>query len=188
MSTVYIVGKGPSLLRVRPENFADPTAKVIALNHAIWNVRQLHLPNPLFGMAKDGCVRHGPSADYTPPGPDHDCGGDIIPLEAPETLIVTTAESPNCVWGYEPRITVDVQAEFGIPWWSTSTELATKLALKWGADRIVYVSHDGYATGDLTRVDQDVHVEEPEQSYRDSAIRAEAMAKAGGAAVEWLTP
>lgn len=56
----YIVGKGPSLDRLKASAFVWPDAPVIAINEAITKVEWLELPNPVYSLQQDGnpaCMR-----------------------------------------------------------------------------------------------------------------------------------
>ena len=49
----YIVGKGPSILKLKGSDFGP--GPIITINHAIHYVEELNLPNPVYSMQKDGC-------------------------------------------------------------------------------------------------------------------------------------
>jgi Nucleotide-diphospho-sugar transferase len=53
----YIVGKGPSLDKIKEKDFPDPRAPVIALNEAVLVIEQLDIPNPIFGLQQDARLK-----------------------------------------------------------------------------------------------------------------------------------
>jgi hypothetical protein len=146
---VTIVGRGPSLLRLTPDDFLR--GPVITINLAIIEVRKLGLTNPMYTMQKDGCIKH--SAQYVPPKRCH-CPDParMVPPIMPETVILSVAESSQCFRKYPNRIVVDLQRDYGIPWWSMSALLAVRMAKRWGATEIRMLAFDA-AHGDSRRVE-----------------------------------
>lgn len=182
--TAWIVGKGPSLLRLTADMIGP--GPVITINEAIVHVRTLHLPNTIYVFQKDGCVAHGPGA-YVPPGPGHACERFVVDLLPPEIALFSKAESPYCKDDYSPRIVVDVEL-LGIPWYTPSSPTATALFAKAGVTEIVYVSHDA-RFGDLHSVEHGVAVTEREDhGYISSWQTAERLATEAGVAFRYLTP
>jgi len=146
---VTIVGSGPSLLKLTPTDFEGP---VIALNTSIVAVRKLGLPNLIYTMQKDGCnVPHGKDAavplDCVCPSPW------MVPPELPEVLLLSAAESPRCFAGYPLRRVIDVEAEFGLPWFTMSAPVAVRIAAKMGATEVRMLGMDGYTRRDGRRYD-----------------------------------
>lgn len=184
--TAYIVGKGPSLLCATADIFGP--GPVITLNHAVLYVRRLNLPNPIYAFQKDGCRYHDGGSPYVPPGPDHECVGETVPLKAPETALWSAAESPHCGDGYEPRVIVDVE-EFGCRWQTPSAPVATRIAVAMGCARIVFVSHDAHTNGDLRRVVDGISVQhETDLGYPAAGRWSQQYADDAGIPVEWVTP
>ncbi len=181
--TTTIVGRGPSLLSVKAEDF--PEGPVIALNAAIIYVRTLGLPNPIYSMQKDGCVPHTHLAK-----PDtHPCGGcptwPMTAVQPPETLIVSSAESPYCFADYEPRLVVDVEA-MGIPWHTMSAPVAVRIAQSWGETSLFMVGHDAYTRGNTERWEPGVGlVDDPHGGYYLAGKLAAEFAEAAGMTVTW---
>lgn len=183
--TVYIIGKGPSLLNLTAEMIGS--GPVVTLNHAILYVRKLALPNPIYAMQKDGCVSHG-GHDFTPAGPGHVCDREIVRPEPPETAVFSLRESPHCMGWYSPRIVLDVEA-FALPWFTPSAPTATKVVIEGGCSEIVYIAHDAYTTGDLRRVDDGQVVgHETDLGYTQAGRLSASIAAAAGVPVRWVTP
>lgn len=142
-----IVGSGPSLLRLTPDDFPD--GPVIAINTAIVGVRPLGL-SVVYVMHKDGCVPHNSS---TPVPLGCICPTDkMVPPVMPERLIVSAAESPLCFPDYPDRIVVDVERLTGLPWWTMSAPVAVHLAAMMGASEVRMLAMDGWTGSDSRRV------------------------------------
>jgi hypothetical protein len=158
--TTTIVGRGPSLLSLTRDDF--PPGRVIALNASIVQVRRLNLPNPIYTMQKDGCRSHLWTDDeYQAPGPDHACPLEIqmVRPEGDETLIVSVRESLYCFNDWPRRIVIDVEAEFGLPW---------------------------YTNGSNVRVDPDDSMtDDPHSGYRNAGVMADALAREHGTVIRW---
>ncbi len=150
-----IVGRGPSLLRLTPDDF--PRGPVITINLAALEVRKLGLTNPMYLMQKDGCIPH--RSQYVPrkvcqcPNPAR-----MVPPIMPETVILSTAESSKCFRKYPNRIVIDVEREYQLPWWSMSALIAVRMAKRWGGTEIRLLAFDA-AHGDSRRVEGDKLVE-----------------------------
>jgi hypothetical protein len=179
--TAYIIGKGPSLLRLT-EDMLGP-GPIIALNHAIAHVRGYR--EPLYASKKDGCVFGG---QRHPGQPCLNGGRGMIPPEPPEILIVSKQESPDCFADYEPRYIVDVERDFGVPWYTPSAPIAAGIAILMGCSRIVFVSHDAFAIGDSRTVMNGRLQQEPGQLYAINGGMADDLCRAAGIPVEWFTP
>ncbi len=144
-----IVGRGPSLLRLTADDF--PRGPVITINLAALEVRKLGLSNAMYLFQKDGCIPH--RAQYVPakvcrcPNPAR-----MVPPIMPETVVLSVAESSKCFRKYRNRIVVDVEKQFGLPWWSMSALVAVRMAKRWGATEIRLLAFDA-AHGDSRRVE-----------------------------------
>lgn len=180
--TAYIVGRGPSLLELRKDDFGP--GPVIVLNAAIQQIRALELPNPIYWMWKDGCQPHTPLDNE--PG-DHDC---TIQPRMPEVFITSLAEGRFCAVDYPLRRVIDVQGEYGIPWWTMSAQVAVEFAHDMGCTSLVMYGHDAYTSkGQDTR-----HVLEggqlqdnPHAGYYNAGLGADTRAREYGMAIEWRT-
>src|ERR1019366_3134379 len=152
MTTAVVVGKGPSLLELTAADF-PPDAIVITLNQAIITVRLLGLPNRIYCAQKDGC-RSRRTNQMPPPG--HICPpeSDMILPMPPETVLLSSAESPTCFWDYRPREVIDVEALLpGRRWFTPSSPVAASYAVKvLDCDSLVFLAHDSFMDGDLRRV------------------------------------
>jgi hypothetical protein len=178
--TAYIIGKGPSLARLT-EDMLGP-GPIIALNHAILHVRGYRAP--IYSSQKDGCVAYGARH---PGKPCLDGGERITAPVAPEILLVSARESPDCYADYEPRYVVDVERDFGVPFYTPSAPITAGLAILMGCAKIVFVSHDAYALGD-TRTLVGGRLEQLPQEYEVNGRLADDLCRAAGIPVEWFTP
>lgn len=179
--TAYVIGKGPSLLRLR-EDMLGP-GPIIALNHAILHVRGWR--TPLYTMQKDGCV---PLGKRHPGEPCDDPLGRLTVPEWPEILLVSQHESPDCFAEYRPRYIFDNEADFGVPWFNPSSPIAARIAALMGATKIVFVSHDGYTIGDRRMLVGDHLEQDPEEGYAINGLMAAQVCEAAGIEAVWLTP
>ncbi len=144
-----IVGRGPSLLRLTPDDF--PRGPVITINLAILEVRKLGLSNPMYTMQKDGCIPH--RSQYRP-APRCRCPAPkrMVPPIMPETVVLSRAESSKCFRKYPNRIVIDVERQYKLPWWSMSALVAVRMAKRMGATEIRMLAFDA-AHGDSRRVE-----------------------------------
>lgn len=180
--TAVIVGRGPSLLRLHPADFG--TGPVIALNHAIIQVRRMEPLNPVYSMQKDGCIPHGREASV-PLGCVCPSDRMVAPME-PETLLLSAAESGRCFPDYPRRYVFD-PAAFGLRWHTMSAVVAVRLAREMGCTSIRMLAHDAYAHGDLRRVDRDGSLAETDAraGYVSVGRRVERYAREAGMAIAW---
>jgi len=116
--TATIVGRGPSLLALTAADFGG--GPVLVLNHAIEHVRRLALRHPLYSLQKDGC---------------------LAPPQAPETLILSAAQSARCFPTYAPRYVIDVR-QLGLPVQAMSSTLAVALAHHMGCRSVRMLAMD----------------------------------------------
>jgi hypothetical protein len=178
-ATATIVGRGPSLLELTADDFAP--GPVITLNAAILTVRTLGLPNPLYYFWKDGCLPHGLMDND--PG-DHDC---TLPMpQTGETFLTSLAEGRFCLEAWRNRHVIDVQTEFGIPWWTMSSPVAVEVAHAMGCADVVMLAHDAYF-GDDRRVEDGALVNDPHAGYRAAAVMAQATAERHGMGIRFVS-
>lgn len=176
-----IVGTGPSLLHLRPSDFDD--GPVIVLNHAILQVRRLGLPNLLYSMQKDGCQIHNEGADI--PLACVCPSDEMVQPEPPEILLLSAAESSGCFPDYPLRHVVDVEADLGVSWATSSSPVAVLLAALMGCTSVCMLAHDSYTSGDARRVVGTDVVSVAGQHYRGSAEQANDAALAMGVPITW---
>ena len=96
--TGYIVGKGPSLLKLRAEHFED--GPIIAINQAIQHVEALGLENKVYALQKNPCdevIAGQEICDGCESGPP----GHPEPEKAP--LLLSFPETHNCYSHYPDR-------------------------------------------------------------------------------------
>lgn len=179
--TAYIIGKGPSLLRLTPEMLGP--GPIIALNQAILRVRGYR--QPVYLSQKDGCVLYGREH---PGRPCFGSGGDMIKPETPEILLVSQHESPDCFADYEPRFIFDVERDFAVPWFTPSAPIAAGIALLMGCNKIVFVSHDAFTLGDGRVVEGGRVTHGFPDVYAVNGQKADDLCKAAGIPAEWFTP
>ncbi len=179
--TTTIIGKGRSLLTLAAAEV--PPGRVITLNQAVVHVRKLDLPNQIYVMQRDGCVRQ----DWRLAPVANQCGGcpsgDMRTPEYPETLIVARDTSPHCFPDYSPRLVI---GDFGLPWYTMSAPIAVKVAQSWGETDLFMVGHDAYLNGDTRRVNDDCSLtDDPHAGYLNAAQQAAEFAAAAGMTVTW---
>ena len=156
--TAYIVGCGPSLLKLTAQDFTD--GPVITLNHALLHIRKLHLPNPIYTMQQDGCL--------------------IQPIE-PETVLLSRHLSRNCFSDYPHRQLFSIATAA-----SMSTPIAVKIARRMGASELVMLAHDAYTHGDDHKVDERGSIVDSSESFPGYVQGAQqAVAMAGNVPVIW---
>ena len=180
--TCHIVGRGPSLLHLTPADFGP--GPVITLNLAILTIRTLALPNPIYAMQKDGCIQYDGRAPK-PGAPGHICVWPLTPPIEPETLLVSTIESPNCYGDYPRRFLFDPEPDFGLPWHTPSAPCAVKLAAYMGCTSLVMLCHDAYTRGDGRTVEPQGIVDYHDAGYLQAGRLADRLAREAGLAIEW---
>ena len=163
--TATIIGRGPSLLLLRREDIGP--GPVIAMNHAIEQVRRLKLPNPLYSQQKDKCM---------------------VPPQAPETLILSRAQSAKCFPSYKPRYVVDVQRQFGITPRAMSTTMAVSLAYWMGCRKVRMLACDAVTAQDFRTVVGELALEKRGFGYLFAGKQASQRALALGMTLEWVAP
>ena len=163
--TATVVGKGPSLLTLTPRDFGS--GPVIAINHAILEVRKLGLANPLYSQQKDTCM--------VPPCP-------------PETLILSAAQSSKCFASYTPRHVIDVRKVFGITPKAMSTTMAVALARWMGCTAVRMLACDAVTTGDLRSVLNGEALPNSGYGYRYAGDQATKYAARMRMPLEWVAP
>jgi len=159
--TATIVGRGPSLLGLTVQDFG--LGPVLALNHAILTIRQLDLPNPLYSMQKDGC---------------------LVAPQAPETLILSVAQSQKCFPAYEPRYTFDV-TRFGLPRTCMSLTFAVALSKLMGCSQARLLAFDAYTAKDFRTV-VGTELQTIGRGYLHAAGQAIRHAAKVGLPLEWV--
>jgi hypothetical protein len=161
--TATIIGKGPTLLTLTAADV--PTGPVIVLNSAIREVRALGLPNPTYSMQKDCAVAE--------------------PV-LPETLILSSAQSPDAWPAYPQRHVLNIEAEFELPWGSMSSPMAVELAAAMGCARIVMLCHDGYTLRIADKVENGRIVSVRPGGYYHAGVAATQRAKRHRLPIEWV--
>lgn len=194
--TATIVGCGLSILDLTAADFeAGP---VIAINHAILQLRKLGLPNTLYSQQKDGCILHGPQVQV----PINECicpfGPEMVQPEQPEELILSWAESQHCFPLYPLRHVIDVQKDFGVNWCTPSAPMAVFVAHRMGCTSLRMLGHDAYTSGDTGRIPGTAtHVDRAtgvdlqggiNGGYRVSGEAAQWIADKLEMSVEWVHP
>lgn len=183
--TGYIVGRGPSLLNVTAADFGP--GPVITLNLAIRNVRALGLPNPIYTMQKDGCMQQDPAHRQEAgrcPGPCGEVEPMVQPVE-PEMLLVAATESRYCFPDYPHRRVFDVEADFGLAWFTPSAPVAVMIARLFGCPALVMIAHDAYTRGDTRTVKSAGLIERHDPGYLPAGRIANDLALSAGLTVTW---
>jgi hypothetical protein len=174
------VGRGPSLLRLTPADF--PPGPVITINLAAHAIRELHLPNDLYLMQKDGCVPHT-AKERVPLGCRCPNPARMVTPTLPETVILSKAESPLCFRDYPKRMVVDVRHDFGLPWYTMSAVVAVRIAYWMGADTINMLGFDS-RNGDSRRVEGTTLVP-GDRGYPLAVVQVEQWASTVDVALTW---
>lgn len=159
--TVYIVGRGPSLLGLAREDFTP--GPVIALNAAIVQVRALGLPNRMYLMQQDGCL--------------------LEPIP-PESVLLSKHLSANCWPDYPERFLFGIRGNSMM-----SSPCAVRIAIGMGAGELVMVAHDAYRNGSAQVVTVDGGLSDGTRSfpgYVQGAEQSVAMAERAGVPMRWL--
>lgn len=180
--TAYIVGRGPSLLRITADDFGP--GPVIVLNSTIVHVRKLHLPNPIYYMWKDGCLPHT-RYENPPSYPHSPCG--VIPAEEGEVFITSTNDGSYCGLDFPIRLEIDVEASYGLPWYTMSTPMAVEVAWEMGCSSLVIMGHDAYLAKNTNRVLPDGSMEDdPHAGYYIAGYEAQIGADKHGMPIDWV--
>lgn len=171
----YVVGKGPSLARIRASDFGP--GPVIVLNEAILNVQTLGLPNHVYSLQRDGCTTEDQYTIARPCGSCEPLGWQRNPVVNPYpgiAVVFSQYLSSWCLHGRANRF-VMTDEEMGFPGqpFTMSVLEAIPFARWLGAASIVMVAFDSLTTGDL--------------GYGDFTYEPEAMAVAR-ANLEWVRP
>ena len=139
----YIVGKGPSLLKLKKEHFGEGI--VITINSAIEKVESLGINNTIFALMKDGA-----SPDYLNECPSMDCHncpyGNVYPKKA--ILVLHKHESTQCMPDYYPAMIIDAET-YGLNWRNESVLLAIEFALSIGCDDFTFLCFDAVTNGSI---------------------------------------
>lgn len=166
----YIIGMGPSLLRLRPEHLMEPTAVIIALYESVLIVEHWNLPNPLYSMQKDNITG--------------------LPERAP--LLVHKEESARQQFTYEPCYVFDVAADFKRPWFLNSGVASSYIAHLFGVGYIEIFCFDRTVHEDRRRaaiVDGNLILDEtPDNQLSNVMGEVHQLAEERGVKVEWRTP
>lgn len=192
--TAYVVGRGPSLLRVTRDDLGS-AGPVIVLNRALDHIRTLYdgpFAHRVYSQQKDGCVAHDwqtPRDEIIAP-PGHVCATPwMVQPRWPEALIVSSAESRYCFENYRHlgrRAIVDVEHDLALPWHTMSATVAVRIAILWGAARIVMLGFDSWTHDDNRTVEGDRLVESPHAGYRLAAAQSKQIAHESGVEMEWV--
>lgn len=141
----YIVGKGPSLVHLKPSHFGEP-GPIIAMNQAIRKVEAVAPWNSILSMQKDGAypiICDAPCEDCTAMGP-----GDMWRPWIDTALLVSKANSQYCFPDHPIRYLFDTEQDLGLVWSMPSIVVAIRLAELFGCSALVFVSCDIHTTGD----------------------------------------
>lgn len=158
-----VVGRGPSLLKLDEEDFAD--GPVITINQALSTVRKLKLAQPLYSLQKAKC---------------------LVKPKAGETLILSKA-SQNCFNDFRNRYTIPAQW-FGLVPGCMSTTYAVALAHLMGCSRVRFLACDGYTIGDHRHVVNGRVVDIGARYGPFAGRQATSWAKTVRIPLEWVEP
>ena len=179
--TCYIVGKGPSVARLTADMLGPGI--IIAINHAILRVRGWD--RVIYSSQKDGCVLYGQ------PHPGKPClsSDRLTEPVAPERLLVSSKESPDCFGDYEPRYIYTPETDLGCAWNTPSAGALVNVAMLMGCTRIVMVCHDAKTLNDKrTWLPDGRLVDGYADCYLNGAALAEIEANKYQLELEWWSP
>ena len=130
----YIIGRGPSLLSVKKEDFGP--GPVIVLNEAIINVHDLNLDNPIYSQWRNG--------DVLPNLKDYLKDGDAMLLC--DNPVLNDPPSSTLFKDYLPRYSFECLRDFGKnPQIYFSHKAAIEVAVKiFGCSSIISMGFDSY--------------------------------------------
>lgn len=160
-----VIGRGPSLLTLRASDIGP--GPVITLNHAILEVRKLHLPNLIYTQQKDR---------------------GVVAPQPPETLILSAAQSHAAFPSYSPRYVIDVRRWFGITPRAMSTTMAVALARWMGCSRVRMLACDAVTVEDFRTVVNGEPLDKRGFGYLFAGRQATAHAQRIGMPLEWVAP
>lgn len=166
----YIVGKGPSLDKIKEKDFPDPRAPIIALNESVLEVEKLDIPNPIFGLQQDAKLR---DTCY------------------PERAGIFVSQKAIPFYQDKPRVYAFSSLRYGLSINSLSVLAAMAIARAFGTLGFYFVSFDA-ATSDGKILDYADSV--PYESIwggdpkRFKTHKPRMMRAARGLIVGWVTP
>ncbi len=166
----YIVGKGPSLDKVKERDIPDPRAPIIALNEAILTVEQLDIPNPMFGLQQDSKLK---DSCY------------------PERSGIFVSQKAIPFYQDKPRVYAFSSLSYGLAINSLSVLAAMAIARSLGSKGYYFVSFDaatsnGKELGYASTVPYDTVWGGDPKRFKKHKPRM--MAAARGMIVSWITP
>lgn len=166
----YIVGKGPSLDRIKKKDFPDTNAPIIALNESVLEVEKLDIPNPIFGLQQDSKLR---DTCY------------------PETAGIFVSQKSVPFYEGKPRVYAFSSLTYGLAINSLSVLAAMAIARSFGVKGFYFVCFDA-ATSNGKVLDYAKSVPYDAtwggDPKRFKTHRARIMHAARGLVVGWSTP
>ncbi len=179
--TAWIVGKGPSLVNLKKEDFGP--GPVIAISESIIPVEKLGLENKIYSLQKD----------YDPP--------EHAPIAPPvsATLLVHEREVAGRHKDYKPRYVFDNVLDFNAAWNTPSSITAVMIAELLGCSQIRFISfdsctQDSVATCHFNADGSHMVIESPSQEteswreYKAIARGLKEYIERKYIAAEWVTP
>ena len=126
--TAWVIGRGPSLARLRPEHIGP--GPVIVINQAVEVVEGLSIPNHLYSMQKDKVFVYPARA--------------ALLLHDRESLPQADSFELECIEVYSFDMVDDFGREYTLP----SVVAAAEIACLWGCARVKYLCCDAATDGD----------------------------------------
>ena len=182
--TCWIIGKGPSLLKLKREHIGD--GPIIALYEAIVPIEIKGFPNVTYSLQKDGGLRKNHTGvvscecDFRK---CDECHGIVRPRGS--ILLLHEDEAKYCFEDYAPRFTFKL-SEIGMRHNEFSLVCAIKIGQFMGCQKFKFVSCDAHANGDTGNV-----VPVMSQEYYDYIYEVQRQLLPeylGGLDYEWITP
>ena len=178
--TAWIVGRGPSLLKVTKEHFG--VGPVIALNESIQNIGSLGLPNKLFNIWRNG----DPPADLLTCLPQ---GTTLLLCDNP---VLKDPPSSTMFTNWLPRNTFECKRDLGCsPPATFSMKAALEIAVRvMGCTKVNFVSFDSCTTGDARTVLKSsfIRSEYRPGDYDEQCQIIAKRVKEMGIETTWVTP
>lgn len=166
----YVVGKGPSLDKIKERDFPDPRAPVIALNEAVLTVEKLDIPNPIFGLQQDAKLK---DSCY------------------PETAELLVSQKAIQFYDGKPRVYAFSSLRYGISINSLSVLAAMEIAKSFGTMGFYFLCFDAATSnGKVLTYAKSVPYGSTQggDPKRFKKHKARMMHSARGLTVGWATP
>ena len=125
----YIIGKGPSLDKLKAHHFLDTTAPVITINESIHKVEEFDIKNPIYAVQQDSNLQER-------------CWSKRGTMMIPHITGAWYRKHPKvCIYS---MVDLGGREDFH----PQSIVAATRIARLMGCSRLIYLAFDSYINGD----------------------------------------